>query len=317
MNTLEYSSKLINLQLPVRTPVMARVGNTPLIRLIAVTGDIPDTVEVYVKAEWFNPSGSVKDRPAAAILQDAIQKGDLCDGKTLLDATSGNMGIAYATFCAGLHIPAHLVIPANATPERLAILRSLGVELTLADPVEGTEGARKIAVDLAASDPEKYFYADQYNNPANINAHYHTTGPEILSQTETRITHFIAGLGTSGTMMGTGTFLKQNLPDIQLVAVQPNSPIHGLEGLKHYASGNTPGIYDPRLIDRTMDVATERAYTMARRLAREEGLMVGVSAAAATDAALRLARELDEGVLVVLHPDSALKYLNEPFWEQE
>ncbi|MBN1264215.1 MAG: pyridoxal-phosphate dependent enzyme [Anaerolineales bacterium] len=316
MNTLEYSSRLINLQLPVRTPIMARVGNTPLFRLIAVTSDIPDSVEIYVKAEWFNPSGSVKDRPAAAIIQKAIFDGNLCDGKTLLDATSGNMGIAYATFCAGLHIPAHLIIPANATPERLAILRSLGVELTLADPVEGTEGARKIAIDLAEAYPDKYFYADQYNNPENIHAHYQSTGPELLSQTENRITHFVAGLGTSGTMMGTGTYLKEFLPDVQLVAVQPDSPIHGLEGLKHYKSGNMPGLFNPGLIDRTIEVGTEDAYSIARRLAREEGLMVGVSAAAATEAALRLAHEIDHGVIIALHPDSALKYLNEPFWEQ-
>lgn len=316
MKTLEYSSRMINLQLPVRTPVMAQVGNTPLVRLIAVSSNIPDSVEIYIKAEWNNPSGSVKDRPAAAIIQRAVINGDLCDGKALLDATSGNMGIAYATFCAALNIPAHLIIPANATPERLAILRSLGVELTLSDPVEGTEGARHQAVKLAASNPERYYYADQYNNPANASAHYHSTGPEILAQTEERITHFVAGLGTSGTMMGTGTCLKEALPDIQLVAVQPDSPIHGLEGLKHYASGNVPGIFNPELVDRTLEVGTELAYETARRLAREEGLMVGVSAAAATAAALKLAQELDHGVIVVLHPDSAMKYLHEPFWEQ-
>ncbi len=315
MNTIEFSSRLINLQLPVRTPLMAQVGHTPLIRLIGITRDIPDTVEIYVKAEWFNPSGSVKDRPAAAILQKAIHDGDLCDGKTLLDATSGNMGIAYATFCASLNIPARLILPANATPERIAILRSLGVELTLVDPSDGTEAARKKAIYLAEEYPDRYYYADQYNNPANPAAHYNSTGPEIVEQTGQRITHFIAGMGTSGTMMGTGTYLKEALPGVQLIGVQPDSPMHGLEGLKHYASGRAPGLYNPELVDNIMPVPTETAYEMARSLARQEGMMVGVSAAAAAAAALDLARTLDQGVIVVLFPDSAMKYLNEPFWE--
>lgn len=316
MNTIDYSSRLINLQLPVRTPLMAQVGNTPLIRLISITSDIPDTVEVYVKAEWFNSSGSVKDRPAAAVLQKAISSGELCDGKTLLDATSGNMGIAYATFCASLNIPLHLVLPASATPERIAILRALGAELTLADPEDGTEGARKKTIELAETHPERYYYADQYNNPANPAAHYQSTGPELYAQTEGRITHFVAGMGTSGTMMGTGSYLKEVNPEIQLIGVQPDAAKHGLKGLKHYATTRPPGLYDPDLLDRIAPVSTDRAHEMARKLSREEGLMVGVSAAAATAAALDVAKSLDHGTIVVLHPDSAMKYLNEPFWEE-
>jgi len=222
----------------------------------------------------------------------------------------------YSRACASLNIPARLILPANATPERIAILRSLGVELTLADPADGTEAARKKAISLADEYPDRYYYADQYNNPANPAAHYHSTGPEIVEQTEQRITHFVAGMGTSGTMMGTGTYLKEAVPDVQLIGVQPDSPMHGLEGLKHYASGRAPGLYNPELLDRTIPVPTETAYEMARSLARKEGMMVGVSAAAAAAAALDLARTLDHGVIVVLFPDSAMKYLNESFWEQ-
>ncbi len=292
----------------------AHIGNTPLLRLRQVVSQLPETVEVYAKAEWFNPGGSVKDRPAAAILSQAMARGDLGGGRALLDSTSGNMGIAYATYGAALGLHVVLAIPANASRERLAILRALGAELTLTDPTEGSDGARVVAADLAARFPDRYYYADQYSNPASWQAHYRTTGPEIVAQTGARLTHFVAGLGTTGTVTGTGRYLKQVLPGVRVVAVQPDGPMHGLEGLKHLPSSHVPSIFDPAVPDETMPVTTEEAYAMARRLAREEGLLAGVSAAAAAVAALRLAERLEAGVVVVLFPDSGLKYLDAGFW---
>jgi cysteine synthase B len=299
------------------TSLLDQVGNTPLIPLQRIGDGLSDSVDIYVKTEWHNPGGSVKDRPASAILRHAIALGLLDGDMHLLDSTSGNMGISYAMLAASLGIKVHLAIPANASKDRLSILRALGAELTLTDPLEGSDGARVVAAEMASQNPDRYYFADQYNNPMNWKSHYWTTGPEILRQTDGNLTHFVAGLGTSGTMMGTGRFLKESLPDINLVAVQPESPLHGLEGLKHMASSPLPGIFDPEFPDVQVDVRTEDAYEISRQLAREEGLLVGVSASAAVSAALVLGREIERGTIVVILPDSASKYLDLDFWKSE
>jgi cysteine synthase B len=286
------------------------VGNTPMIELRSVTGDLPEGVRVFAKAEWFNPGGSVKARPAKFILA-AAQEQDLLSGKRLLDSTSGNMGIAYATLAAAASIPVTLAIPANASPERLALLRALGAELFLSDPLEGSDGAIELARELASEHPERYFYADQYNNPANPAAHTATTGPEIWQQTEGLITHFVAGLGTSGTLVGTSRYLKSRSPDIKCISFQPDGPFHGLEGMKHMPSAIVPGIYDEQLADRDLAVSTESARAMTLRLAREEGLFAGISAGAATVAALAVAAELEEGIVVAIFPDAGDRYLSD------
>jgi len=291
------------------------VGNTPLVRLSHITAHLPPTVEVYAKAEWFNPSGSVKDRPALNIIRTAEASGELTSEKVLLDSTSGNMGIAYATLGAALGYRVRLVMPENASPERVSILRALGAEFSLSSPLEGSDGAIREARALAAAEPDRYFYANQYNNPANWQAHFYSTGPEIISQTDARITHFVAGLGTSGTFTGTGRALRAFNPDIQLVAFQPDSPFHGLEGLKHMASAIVPAIYDSTLADENLEVSTEAAHVMVRRLAREEGLFVGISAGSAAVAALRVAEQLSSGVVVTVFPDAGYKYVSERFWK--
>jgi len=236
-----------------RSPILAggmltRIGTTPLIRLNLVAEGLQAGVDVYAKAEWMNPSGSVKDRPAAWILSRALEDGELADGRVLLDSTSGNMGIAYATFGASLGVRVHIVIPSNASPERLAILRALGADLTLTDPTEGSDGARAVAAQMAADDPARFHYADQYSHPANWQAHFHTTGPEILEQTAGRLTDFVAGLGTTGTLTGAGRYLRQAVPGVRVVGVQPATPMHGLEGLKHLATSPVPPIFDPALL---------------------------------------------------------------------
>jgi cysteine synthase B len=289
----------------------AHAGNTPLLPLRRVTADLPASVQVLAKAEWFNPGGSVKDRPALNIIHNAQAQGKLTEGKRLLDSTSGNMGIAYATYGAALGIPVTLTIPGNASPERIAILRALGAELVLTDPTEGSDGALQVARQMAEADPDLYWYANQYDNPANWQAHYQTTGPEIFAQTAGRVTHFVAGLGTTGTLTGTGRYLREVNPQVQLVAVQPDSPFHGLEGLKHLPTAIQPGIYDPDFPDRVIGVQTEAAYEMVQRLAREEGLFVGISSGAAALAALQLASELEQGLVVTLFPDAGYKYLSE------
>lgn len=294
--------------------LLPHVGGTPLIRLTRLTSGLPPSVEVHVKAEWTNPSGSVKDRPAAAILRYAVESGALAGGKRLLDSSSGNMGIAYAALGASLGVQVHLMVPANASAERLLLLRALGAEVTLTDPLEGTEGARQEAAALAERAPHLYYFADQYSHPANWRSHYTSTGPEILTQTQGRVTHFVAGLGTTGTMMGVGRYLREALPRVTLVAVQPDQPLHGLEGLKHLASTPHPAIFDPALPDLTTEVRTEDAHAMAQRLAREEGLLAGFSAAAAVWAALGVARQIESGLVVALLPDSAAKYLSDPVW---
>jgi cysteine synthase B len=289
----------------------AHVGNTPLLPLRRVSADLPARVQVLAKAEWFNPGGSVKDRPALNIIHSAQAQGKLTSGKRLLDSTSGNMGIAYATYGAALGIPVTLTIPGNASPERIAILRALGAELVLTDPTEGSDGALLVARQMAEADPELYWYANQYDNPANWQAHYQTTGPEIFAQTDGQVTHFVAGLGTTGTLTGSGRYLREVNPQVQLVAVQPDSPFHGLEGLKHLPTAIQPGIYDPGFPDRVIGVQTEAAYEMVQRLAREEGLFVGISSGAAALAALQLASELEQGLVVTLFPDAGYKYLSD------
>ncbi|MFP3854063.1 MAG: PLP-dependent cysteine synthase family protein [Anaerolineales bacterium] len=296
-------------------PLLAQVGNTPLLPLERITASLPTQVRLLAKAEWLNPTGSVKDRPAANILKTALERGEFDKGQALLDSSSGNMGIAYATFGAALGIEVHLAVPANATQARLSTLKALGVHLTLTDPTEGTDGAREVAIEMAQQEPDRFYFADQYSNIANVQAHYETTGPEIHRQSRGRITHFVAGLGTSGTLVGTGHYLRQHAPAAQLVAVQPDGPLHGLEGLKHYQSAHVPEIFEADLPDRIIEVSTERAYEMTRRLAREEGMLVGVSAGAAVAAAINLGQELEEAEIVVLLPDTGSRYLGEPFWE--
>lgn len=289
----------------------SHVGNTPLLNLTRLSSK----VQIFAKAEWFNPGGSIKDRPALNIMRAALSAGHLAGGKRLLDSTSGNMGISYATLGVAMGIPVTLAIPANASPERLTILKALGAELVLTDPLEGSDGAIRIAQKLAAEEPERYYYADQYNNPANWHAHYLYTGPEIVEQTGGQITHFLAGLGTSGTLMGIGRYLRQYDPEIQILGMQPDAPFHGLEGLKHMPTAIQPGIYDHSFPDQILEVSTEEAYEMTLRLAREEGLFVGVSSGAAAVAALQIASELDQGSVVTVFPDAGYKYLSENFWE--
>jgi cysteine synthase B len=297
-----------------------RIGSTPLIRFEKVIGGL-EGITLLGKAEWANPGGSVKDRAAASIVADARARGVLGPGKTLLDATSGNTGIAFAMLGAALGFPVKLTMPANVSPERRRILRVFGAQVEWTDPDKGSDGAILRARELAGNNPDRYFYADQYSNDANWLAHYRTTGPEIWQQTAGQITHFIAGLGTSGTFMGATRRLKEFNPAIQAISFQPDSPFHGLEGLKHMGTAIVPAIYNPHLADRNLEIETEASYEMARRLAREEGLLVGISAAAAVVASLKIAQEeADAGrraVIVTVLPDSADKYLSERFWEEE
>lgn len=290
------------------------VGKTPLLQLTRLGATLPDEVRLLAKAEWINPGGSVKDRPAANIIRKALGDGLLGNGKTLLDSTSGNMGISYATLGAALGIQVTLAIPASASQERLKILHALGARLHLSDALEGTDGALRLAKDLREQSPEQYFFADQYNNPVNWQAHFETTGPEIWEQTSGAVTHFIAGLGTTGTMMGCGKFLREVNEEIRLFGVQPDGPFHGLEGLKHLPTSIQPGIYDSSLTDETLEISTEEAHEMTRRIASEEGLLVGVSSGAAAAAALRVASRLRSGTVVTVFPDSGHKYLSEQFW---
>jgi S-sulfo-L-cysteine synthase (O-acetyl-L-serine-dependent) len=292
------------------------VGNTPLLRLSHITAHLPPSVEVYAKAEWYNPSGSVKDRPALNIIRAAIANGKLTADKVLLDSTSGNMGIAYATLAAALGLRVQLVMPENVSPERVSILRVLGAEFSLSSPLEGSDGAIRAARALAAAQPDVFYYANQYNNPANWQAHFNSTGPEIIAQTEARVTHFVAGLGTSGTFMGTGRALRAFNPDIRLIAFEPDSAFHGLEGLKFMATAIVPEIYDSALADENLAITTEEAHTMTRRLAREEGLFVGISAGAAAAAALKVAETLNSGAVVTIFPDAGYKYVSERFWKE-
>jgi S-sulfo-L-cysteine synthase (O-acetyl-L-serine-dependent) len=296
---------------------LERIGNTPLIRLERIARDVPG-VQLLAKAEWVNPGGSVKDRAAANIVAEARRSGALAPGKALLDATSGNTGIAYAMLGAALGFPVTLCVPANASPERKRMLAAYGATVLYTNPGEGTDGAIRRARALHAAEPDRYFYADQYSNAANWRAHYGGTANEIWEQTEGRVTHFVAMLGTSGTFVGATRRLKELDSRIRCISLQPDSPFHGIEGAKHMASALVPAIYDPSLADEDRGISTEAAYAMAKRLAREEGLLVGVSAAAAVEGSLAVARSLGgaPAVIVTVLPDAADKYLSERFWEE-
>jgi cysteine synthase B len=289
------------------------IGRTPLVRLHQFERENPG-VELYAKAEWQNPGGSVKDRAAARMILEGEASGLLTPNKIIIDATSGNTGIAYAMVGAARGYQVTLCMPENASIERKLILRALGAELILTSPLESTDGAIREARRRYAEDPDKYFYPDQYSNDGNWRAHYDTTAPEIIEQTSGRLTHFVAGLGTSGTFVGVGRRLRKFSPGIKLISFQPEGPFHGLEGLKHMESAIVPAIYDPTLADEDLRIDTERAYRMVRRLAREEGLLAGISSGAAVAAMLDVAAKLDRGVLVTVFPDGADKYLNEKFW---
>ena len=297
-----------------------RIGNTPLLRLDRILGGL-DGITLLAKAEWANPGGSVKDRAAVSMVRDAQARGLLAPDSTLLDATSGNTGIALAMLGAAEGFPVLLAMPSNVSPERKRILKAYGAQVEWTDPDQGSDGAIRRARELAGNEPRRFCYVDQYSNDQNWLAHYRTTGPEIWEQTGGKITHFVAGLGTTGTFMGTTRRLKELNPAIQAVSMQPDSPFHGLEGLKHMASAIVPAIYDPHLADRQLEAETEASYEMVRRLAREEGLLVGISAGAAVVASLQVAREEAaagrEAVIVTILPDSADKYLSERFWEED
>ncbi len=296
--------------------VLDLIGKTPLIRLTHFERPKPG-VELYAKAEWQNPGGSVKDRAAARMILDGEASGALRPGLTIVDATSGNTGIAYAMVGAARGYHVKLFLPENASPERKLILRAFGAELVLTDPLEGTDGAIREVRRVVSENPNRYFYPDQYSNDSNWRAHFDTTGPEILEQTDGRLTHFVAGLGTSGTFMGTGRAVRQFNPAIRLISFQPEGPFHGLEGLKHMETAIVPPIYDPALADEDLRVATEAAHTMVRRLAKEEGLLVGISSGAALAATLQVVDRIERGVIVTVFPDGAEKYLSETFWSVE
>lgn len=300
--------------------LVERIGNTPLVRLDRIGSGLSG-VTLVAKAEWTNPGGSVKDRAAYAMVRDAQARGLLTPGKILLDATSGNTGIALAMMGAALGFRVHLAMPANVSPERKRIVSAYGATVDWTNPDLGSDGAILRARELAGANPERFCYVDQYSNEANWQAHYHGTGPEIWQQTGGRVTHFVAGLGTSGTFMGVTRRLKELNPAIQAISMQPDSVFHGLEGLKYMPASIAPAIYNPHVADRQVTVETEAAYAMAKRLAREEGLLVGVSAAAAVEASLRIAREeaaaARAALVVTVLPDGAEKYLSERFWEEE
>ena len=295
--------------------VTPRIGGTPLVRL---RGFEPKPgIEIHAKLEYLNAGGSVKDRAALAIVRDAERGGALGPGRALLDATSGNTGISYAMLGAQRGFLVTLCVPANVTPERKRLLRAFGANVVLTNPMEGSDGAIAEARRLHAANPNLYFYADQYNNPANWRAHFDTTGAEILDETQGRLTDFVAGLGTTGTFVGASRRIRAAGSRARLISVQPDGPLHGLEGLKHLPSAIVPGIYDPNLADRNVSVSTEDAYALTRRLAREAGLFVGPSSGAALAAVLDVARTIDEGVIVTVFPDGGSRYASDPFWEAD
>ncbi len=309
------STQNLRASLTERSSLLAAIGNTPLFRLQRVTEGVPAGVEVYAKGEHLNPGGSVKDRAALAMILAGEQSGKLTPGKVILDATSGNTGIAYAMIGAALGYKVALCLPKNASLERKKILRAYGADIIETDPLEATDGAQRKARAMAAESPDTYFYPDQYNNDANWRAHFEGTAPEIQRQTDGRVTHFIAGLGTSGTFIGTARGLRHFNPQVRCVSMQPDSPMHGLEGMKHMATALVPGIYDTGVADETVEVDTDDALRMMRRLAREEGLFVGVSAGGNVHAAVRLARRLPAGsVVVTILCDSGSRYLSEDIW---
>ncbi len=303
-----------------RTSVLNLVGNTPLVKISKVLPkDISPNVEIYAKLEGFNPGGSVKDRPALSMFMHALKEGKIKEGKVVIDATSGNTGIALAMVGAALGIPVELAMPANVSEERKKIIQAFGAKVYLTDPLEGTDGAILFVREKVEKDPDRYVYLDQYNNPANWKAHFYSTGIEIWNQTGGKVTHFVAGIGTGGTVMGTGRRLKVYNPEIQVIGVQPAYPFHGIEGLKHIESSIKPGIFDENFLDRTIFVETEEAYEWARRLVKEEAIFVGQSSGAALCACIQLARELSEkgekALIVTVFPDGGEKYLTTSLFE--
>lgn len=291
------------------------IGNTPLIRLRNIMKGCAPDVDIVAKAEWFNPGGSVKDRPALNIILEAERQGALSNGRVLLDASSGNTALAYAMIGAARGHNVKLCVPANVHPELIRTMEAYGADVILTNAAESSDGAIMKARELYDLEPDRYFYADQYNNPANWQAHYHTTAPEIWRQTGGDITHFVAGLGTSGTFMGTGRRFRQLNSNIKLISVQPDSPLHGLEGLKHMESAMVPGIYDEYLADENLFVSTEEAQDMVKRLAKEEGLLVGMSSGASVAVCLKLAQEIKSGLIVTVFPDHGRRYIHDKFWE--
>jgi len=298
----------------VATGASCLVGNTPMVEIRAVRDGVARGVRILAKLEGFNPGGSVKDRAALRMVEDGIARGRLVPGKTILDSTSGNTGIALAWIGASLGYPVKLVMPSNVSVERKKVIAAFGAEVVFSDPLEGSDGAIRLCRQILAEDPDRYFKPDQYNNPANPLAHYETTGPEIWRQTGGRVTHFVAAIGTSGTIMGTGRYLKEQNPAVRIVAAEPEDAFHGLEGLKHMASSIVPGIYREHELDLKLGIATDDAYNMVYRLGREEGLLVGQSCGAAHLAALQVARTLTEGTVVVLFPDFGDRYLSTNLW---
>jgi cysteine synthase B len=292
---------------------LAAVGNTPLVRLPKIAAGLE--CDLIAKVETTNPGGSVKDRPALWMIRDGEKAGTLTPEKTILDATSGNTGIAYAWIGAALGYRVKLCMPRNASDERKKILRAYGVDFVLTDPGDGSDGAIREARRLYAEDPELYFYPDQYSNPANPRSHYESTAPEIWEQTGGEVTHFVAGLGTSGTFVGTATRLKEYNPEVEAISFEPDSAFHGIEGMKHMESAIVPSIYDPTIADQNRAARTEDAYEMVKRVARQEGVLIGISAGAAVATALRVAKEIETGTVVTILCDAADKYLSESFWE--
>lgn len=322
MATAERLSKSVTSQIGAvqcdRTSLLGRIGNTPLLRLNRVGREFPN-VEFFGKAEWFNPGGSVKDRPALSMIEAGLTSGELRAGRTILDATSGNTGIAYAMIGAAMGFPVKLCLPDSASEERKRILKAYGAELVITPGDEGTDGAIRRVRELVAAEPEMYFYPDQYSNPANWQAHYRTTANEIWEQTDGRITHFVAGLGTSGTFVGTTRRLRELNPAVRCISLQPDAPFHGLEGWKHMQTALRPAIYDDMLADENLAVGTEEAYQLVKRLAREEGLLVSPSAAAALLGCFAVAERIPRGeraVVVTVFADSGMKYLGERFWDE-
>src|SRR5712692_978640 len=313
---LEEAGPVVSSKLGERS--LSRIGNTPLLRLQCIARDLPN-VQFLGKAEWYNPGGSVKDRAAFNIVSEGRRSGKFAANKTLLDSTSGNTGIAYAMIGAAEGFLVTLCMPENVSVERKRILFAYGANIIYTDPADGSDGAIRAVRELFAREPEKYFYADQYSNNANWQAHYHGTANEIWQQTEGRITHFVSMMGTSGTFMGTARRLTELNPIIRCVSLQPDSPFHGIEGAKHMASAIVPGIYDPALADEDIGISTEDSYAMAIRLSREEGLLAGISAGSAVQGAMQIAKQLDpkqEAVIVAILPDSGDKYLSERFWTE-
>jgi len=289
--------------------ITEQIGNTPLLRIRLFEAEFPQ-VAIYGKAEFLNPGGSVKDRPALRMVLDGERSGKLGSGRTLLDSTSGNTGIAYAMIAAARGIPVTLVMPANVTEERKQLITAYGAAISYSDPLEGSDGAIRLAREMYAADPERYFMPDQYNNPSNWRAHYDTTAPEIWEQTAGAVTHFVASLGTGGTFMGVTRRLREYNPAVRCISVQPDEPWHGLEGMKHMATSIVPGIYDAGLADADIGVGTEAAYRVTERLAREEGVLVGHSSGAALVACRQVAEELGEGTIVTVLCDGGDRYLS-------